>query len=273
MASSPAPTVSILVPCFRAADTIRRAVESALAQTFGDIEVILASDDGLDYSALLKIADPRLRQVSTGRTGSGDGPARNAALAAARGRYAANLDADDRLRPDRLAHMLPFAEAHGAAVDNTALWIDGRRIKTAFARPDGDFALTAGDILAPRLPLNALFRRDLAGDGWRAFDFCSDVVFNLELLCRCPGFRGLGRTGYDYLKRDGSITQSPDTADRAARGYAAIVAEIDAGRLELSPAVAAAARAEFAANAETNEAFRTALRAGRVASLEAFLGR
>ena len=220
---------------------------------------------------MLGRADSRLRQVSTGRTGSGDGPARNAALAAARGRFVANLDADDTVRPERLAFMLPFAERYGAAVDNTALWIGGRLTKTAFAPDAGDFRLTADAILGPRLPMNALLRREFAGEGWRAFDFCSDVVFNLEVLSRCPEFRGLARTGYDYMKRDGSITQSPDTAARAARGYAAIIAAIDAGGLDLTPGIAAAARAEFSANARANEAFQAARSAGRVENLEAWL--
>ena len=220
---------------------------------------------------MLGCSDPRLRQVSTGRTGSGDGPARNAALAVARGRFVANLDADDTLRPERLAFMLPHAERYGAAVDNTALWIEGRLTKTAFPPAPADFPMTAEAILGPRLPMNALLRRELAGDGWRAFDFCSDVVFNLELLSRCPGFRGLARTGYDYAKRDGSITQSPDTAERAARGYAAIMAAIDAGELDMSPEVAVATRAEFASNANANEAFRAAHAAGEVENLEAWL--
>ena len=271
LAPSLAPTVSILVPCFEAAETIGKAVEGALAQTFDDIEVVLASDDGEDYAALLGCADPRVRQVFTGRTGSGDGSARNAALAAARGRFVANLDADDTIRPERLAFMLPFAERYGAAVDNTALWIEGRPAKTAFPPDAGDFRLTAEAILGPRLPMNALLRRELAGEGWRAFDFCSDVVFNLEVLSRCQEFRGLARTGYDYIKRDGSITQSPDTADRAARGYAAIIAAIDAGELDLTPEIAAAARAEFAANARANEAFQAAHRAGAVDNLEVWL--
>ena len=167
--------------------------------------------------------------------------------------------------------MLPHAERCGAAVDNTALWIEGRLTKTAFPPDAGDFRLTAEAILAPRLPLNAVLRRELAGDGWRAFDFCSDVVFNLELLSRCPDFRGLAWAGYDYVKRDGSITQSPDTADRAARGYAAIIAAIDAGALDLSPEVAAAAREEFAANAVANKAFREARESGAVENLEAWL--
>ena len=273
MTIRPSPAVSILIPCFKAAATVRAAVESALAQSMDDLEVILSSDDGRDYLAHIGIADRRLRQVSTGATGAGDGPARTAALEAARGRFIANLDADDTIRPERIARMLSIAEDYGACVDNTAMWIDGRIAKTAFEPGEGHFGVTADMILAPRVPMNALVRRDLAGGGWCAFRFCSDVIFNLEVLSRCPAFRALRWTGYDYVKRDGSITQSPETPHLAAEGYRAIIAAIDAGRLDLTPAVAAAARTEFTANEEANRRFRNALTEGRVNTLEEFLAR
>ena len=273
MTVRPAPAVSILIPCFKAGATVRAAVESALAQSVDHLEVILSSDDGRDYLAHLGIADQRLRQVSTGATGAGDGSARTAALEAARGRFIANLDADDTIRPERIARMLPVAEDHGACIDNTAMWIDGRIAKTAFEPGDGHFGITADVILAPRVPMNALVRRDLAGGGWHAFRFCSDVIFNLEVLSRCPAFRALRWTGYDYVKRDGSITQSPETPHLAAEGYRAIIAAIDAGRLDLTPAIAETARAEFAANEAANRKFRNALAKGRVNTLEEFLAR
>ena len=265
------PAVSVLIPCFEAEATIRAAVDSALAQSMDDIEVILSSDDGRDYLAHLGIADQRLRQVSTGATGAGDGPARTAALKAAHGRFIANLDADDTIRPERLARMLPIAEDYGACVDNTAMWIGGRIAKTAFEPGDGHFGITADVILAPRVPMNALVRRDLVGRGWHAFRFCSDVVFNLEILSRCPAFRALRWIGYNYVKRDGSITQSPETPRFASEGYRAIIAAIDAGRLDLTPDIAAAARTEFVANEEANLRFRNALTEGRVNTLEEFL--
>ena len=247
------------------------AVASVLGQTLDDLEVILVSDDDRDYLAILDIRDVRLRQVSTGKIGGGDGPARNAALAVARGRYVANLDADDTMRPERLVRMLHIAERYGAVADNTVVWIDNRAAKTAFAPGTGDFRMTVNDILEPRVPLCALVRRDLVADGWHDFSFCSDVVFNLEVLSRCPSYRGLRWSGYNYMKRDGSITQSPDTPTRAACGYAEILAAIDAGALALTEEIAAAARDEFAKNTETNRRFRSALAKGRCRTLEDFL--
>lgn len=265
------PAISVLIPCYEADATVHMAVASALDQTFVDLEVILASDDDRDYLAILDVRDDRLHQVSTGEIGAGDGPARNAALAVANGRYVANLDADDTMRPERLARMLPVAERYGAVADNTTVWIDGRFAKTAFPPGTGDFQMTIDSILKPRVPLCTLVRRDLAAGGWHHFPFCSDVVFNLEVLSRCPSFRALRWSGYDYMKRDGSVTQSPDTPERAARGYTEILAAIDEGRLDLTEEIAAAARDEFSENIKTNHRFRSALANGRCRTLEDFL--
>ena len=259
------------MPCYESAATVHMAVTSALSQTHVDLEVILASDDARDYLAILGICDARLRQVSTGKIGGGDGPARNAALAVARGHYVANLDADDTMHPERLARMLRVAEHYGAVADNTSVWIGNRVAKTAFAPGTGHFQIMVNDILRPRVPLCTLVRRDLAAGGWHDFSFCSDVVFSLEVLSRCSCFRGMRWSGYNYMKRDGSVTQSPDTYERAAEGYAAILAAIDSGALDLTEEISDAARDEFAKNIETNRRFRNAFAEGQCRTLEDFL--
>ena len=66
---SGAPLVSVIVPAFRAAPTVGRAVRSLLAQTLADWQAIIVSDDEADYRAVLAaegIADPRLVFVATG---------------------------------------------------------------------------------------------------------------------------------------------------------------------------------------------------------------
>ena len=265
------PAVSVLIPCYKAESTVQMAVASVLGQTLEDLEVVLASDDDRDYLNILDIHDERLCQVSTGKTGGGEGPARNAALAVARGRYVANLDADDFMHPERLMWMFHIAERYGAVTDNTNVWIGGRISKTAFALDTGDFQMTANDILKPRVPLCPLVRRDLAAGGWHDLPFCSDVIFNLEVLSRCPSFRGLRWSGYNYMKRDGSISQSQDTPARAERAYSEILAALDVGAFDLTDEIVAAARSEFAGNMETNRRFRHALANGRCHTLEEFL--
>jgi succinoglycan biosynthesis protein ExoO len=108
---------SIIIPAHNAAAFVRDAVESALAQTLPDIEVIVVDDGSADatWEVILGCAgrDPRVVPLRQPRQ-SGPAAARNAALAVARGRWIALLDADDLYLSDRLARMIGHAEAAGA---------------------------------------------------------------------------------------------------------------------------------------------------------------
>src|SRR5437764_9122266 len=115
------PLVSVIIPAYRAAGTIGRAVRSLLAQSEEDWEAIIIADDGADYAALLAddgLSDARLRFCSSGREAGGAPAARNIGLAAARGRLVTPLDADDLFAAERLARLAPLALAAGAVIDN-----------------------------------------------------------------------------------------------------------------------------------------------------------
>jgi len=106
------PFVSVVIPCFRAADTLRTAVESVLCQSWSNLEVIIVDDGSPDQSLLvarqLAEEDPRVRVLS--QTNSGPATARNRGIAASGGALIAFLDADDRWTSDYLAeHVAHFA--------------------------------------------------------------------------------------------------------------------------------------------------------------------
>jgi glycosyltransferase involved in cell wall biosynthesis len=110
--SPPGPQTSVLMPAYRAEDTVREAVESALAQSVSDLELIVVDDASPVpvREALSGIADPRLRVILRSRNG-GPAAARNTALRHARARLVSQLDADDVWKPDYLEHVLPeFAD-------------------------------------------------------------------------------------------------------------------------------------------------------------------
>lgn len=284
--------VAILLPAYRAAATLPRAVASLLAQGHEDWTAIIASDDGCDYLATLAdqgLSDPRLQQVSTGRNGSGDHGARNAALrAVGDSPYIATLDADDAWAPERLAELLPLAEQGGAAVCNTLTHDEsGHAYKRPFPQARAPFAMTAEDILSPRAPFFPLFRRELAGAGWPAVPFCSDVLFSLGLLDRARRAGGAllchPEPLYLYYKTPGSMTHDAGTHDAgthdagtaglADAGYGAILALLEDLAFPLADDIRAAARAEFTRNRQSNAVFARWLAEGRCASLEDFLDR
>lgn len=276
------PAVVVLLPAYRAAATLPRAVHSLLGQSLGDWEAVIAADDGCDYLALLAeagIRDPRLRQVATGRLGSGDHGARNVALAAAGpAPFLALLDADDALAPEHLGRLLPLAERHGGALADSETHDEaGRAYKRAFPDRTAPFAMTAADILGPRTPFFPLFRRELAGAGWPAVPFCADVLFSLLLASRLRRAGGallcLPEPLYRYHKTPGSLTNSAATPQLAEAGYDAILALLAGETLDLEPDIRAAAVAEFTANRRVNRLFARWLAAGRCSSLEDFLDR
>ncbi|ASY72834.1 glycosyl transferase [Sinorhizobium fredii USDA 205] len=133
--NSPAnePDVTFVVAAYNAADTITRAVGSALAQEGVTVEVVVVDDCSSDATAALVTAidDPRVRLIALERN-RGPGGARNAGFEAARGRWIAVLDSDDTVRPGRLARMTGRAEAAGAqiVVDNLdVLSLDGSNVR------------------------------------------------------------------------------------------------------------------------------------------------
>jgi glycosyltransferase involved in cell wall biosynthesis len=103
--------VSILIPCYNAERWIAQAIESALAQTWAEKEVIVIDDGSTDRSLdFIRHFEGQIRW-ETGPN-RGGGAARNRLLELARGEWLQYLDADDYLLPDKIARQMEFLAAH-----------------------------------------------------------------------------------------------------------------------------------------------------------------
>jgi len=94
--------ISVIIPAYNASRTVGAAVDSVLAQTFPDFEVLVIDDGSQDDTAEVVRArdDPRVQCVRT--QNGGVSVARNRALEHAAGPYVAFLDADDAWLPTKL---------------------------------------------------------------------------------------------------------------------------------------------------------------------------
>lgn len=108
--------VSIITPVYNSEAYIRETIKSVLAQTYAHWEMLLADDCSTDKSAVLIAEyaqrDSRIKYFKLEKN-SGAAKARNAALARARGRYIAYLDADDIWMPEKLEHQIAFMNRTG----------------------------------------------------------------------------------------------------------------------------------------------------------------
>lgn len=93
--------ISVIIPCYKAAATLRRAAASALADAPAGLELLLVDDGSPDDTGTLcdtlAAEDQRVRALH--RPNGGAGAARNTGLDAARGDWVLFLDADDVLLP------------------------------------------------------------------------------------------------------------------------------------------------------------------------------
>lgn len=100
-----APLVSVVIPAYNCARFIREALDSALAQDYPGVEVIVVDDGSTDETgAILASYGARIRLLS--QRNRGCAAARNAGVAHARGKYIAFLDGDDAWRPWKIGYQM-----------------------------------------------------------------------------------------------------------------------------------------------------------------------
>jgi len=173
------PLVSIVVSVYRRTRFLHNAIQSALAQTHPNVEVIVAEDGGSDCAAAIvaRFDDPRVR-LSRCERNLGEAGNRVEAYRKARGNYYVNLDDDDALCPEFVAKLVQPLESDPAVIvafcDHFLMRANGavdlaetEACTKAFGRdrlapgahdPLGELGLTSGTI-----PMNvgAMFRAEL----------------------------------------------------------------------------------------------------------------
>lgn len=220
--SSAAPLVSVLMTAFNRERYIAAAIESVLAQTFDNFELVIVDDSSSDGTVCIAREyanrDRRIRVVVNERN-LGDYGNRNHAASLARGQFLKYHDSDDVMYPHCLGTMAPPLLAEPRA---------GFALSTSGSWPGGPCPM----LLTPRMsyqreflgsgmfnggPACALFRRDVfaALGGFGAFGAASDYVFWLTACARHPVLLLPGSLFW-YRHHPAQEIQSP----RAARDYA-----------------------------------------------------
>lgn len=191
--SAVAPEVSVVLPAWNRAGTLRAAMDSVLAQGGPPLELIVVDDGSEDATAEVAAShpDPRVRLIRLDAN-SGATAARNAGIAAARAPWVAFQDSDDEWLPGKLAaQMLRAAEPGTVAVYCTLRVEDPDGVSTGGSRlvPGPEVSLREGRILPALLSgsfvstQTLMVRRDVL-ERLGGFDAALPALQDWELMLR-----------------------------------------------------------------------------------------
>jgi glycosyltransferase involved in cell wall biosynthesis len=153
------PRVSVLIPAYNAAQYLSGALESVIAQTFSDWEIVLVDDGSTDSTPDIaanfksKLGD---RLVYIRQLNRGASAARNTGLRQCRGELLAILDADDEWLPQHLEGGVRLLDANPEVglIYGTVFEVDPQGRRSLPASPPGRSGWIARDIYLRRVPLH-----------------------------------------------------------------------------------------------------------------------
>lgn len=212
--------VSVIVPVYNVEKYLKRCVESILAQTYRDLEIILVDDGSKDSSGdiceELKILDPRI--VVIHKENGGLSSARNAGMDIAKGEYFGFVDSDDYIEPDMFETLLTAAletkkdiACCGRIVD---LFGKGKlyqfqlaesRVYTRDEAIEEVLYLQNIDVSA----CDKLFKRELFDEiRYPHGRISEDAAIIFGILQKSNGVVHVGKPLYNYIFRKNSISKS-----------------------------------------------------------------
>lgn len=193
-----APLVSVIIPTFNRADTVRRSIDSALDQTYRPLEVIVVDDGSADATRdVLSGYGDRIRPIY--QANGGPSVARNTGVSAARGEFIAFLDSDDTWKPAKIERQVSLMLAGGKRVPccicNAAIINGDVTVSTTFEVSDVTCGLPEGYWINPAPILATRF-----------------ILFNQVVMIRREVFETVGR-----FKPEMRLLEDYDLAFRLAQ--------------------------------------------------------
>lgn len=219
------PLISVIVACYNIADHISRCLDSVIAQTYDNLEIIVVDDGSTDESGKIcdtyATRDPRIKVIH--KSNAGLGPARNTGFEASTGEYIAYVDGDDYIAANMYEVMLSAIIEHEA--DMSVCRYKQASVEEAFSkdniRKQNDiyimntdeslFYLISEDLryVIQNAAWNKLYKRELVQDIAFPARRYEDMVYTAIALSRAEKMAYIDTPLYNYVTdRKGSIMNS-----------------------------------------------------------------
>jgi glycosyltransferase involved in cell wall biosynthesis len=215
------PGISIIIPVYNSEKYLRACLDSALAQTLEDIEILCVDDGSKDGSAdIIRDYQKRTdRIVLLQQENRGAAAARNRGLERAEGEYIFFLDSDDRIAaPDTLEKLCGAAKRHGTDIAGGSLLREkGGAVSGDFTGTRKNYTFTGEGVMSYRDYqydlgfFRFIYKRDLFEDrtclfpSYRVFE---DPVFMVRIFTRAGRFAHIPDPVYIYRDTEKSLSGS-----------------------------------------------------------------
>lgn len=225
--------VSIIVPVYNSAKTLRRCADSILNQDFTDYELFLVDDGSTDGSGAIcdeyAALDNRVHVIHKNNSGVSD--TRNTALDLAHGTYIQFLDSDDWITPDATKLLVRTAEKNNCDLVIADFYrVNGERVSQK-GDIDEDAVLSKEEFSHHMMEnpadfyygviWNKLYRRDIIEKHElrmnAQINWCEDFMFNLEYIRYAERFIALKVPIYYYVKTKGSLVSQSVTISNTVK--------------------------------------------------------
>jgi len=211
------PRVSVIIPTYNHGRFVAQAVESALAQTYRDLQVIVVDDGSTDHTqAMLSGYGTRIHTIT--QENRGVSAARNAGILAAQGDYFVFLDADDLLPANKLALQVPMLKARPdwGLVYSGYQHVDENGTRILHESRPNKQGYVLKDLLRRALffPLGAALVRRACLDRVGLFDESCPAAADVDMWTR------IARAGYAFGYVDQPLFQSRVVAGSMSTAHA-----------------------------------------------------
>lgn len=215
------PLVSIIIPVYNVAELLGRCLDSVLAQTYQNLEIILIDDGSTDASGELcdtyAQRDHRIRIIH--QTNQGLSAARNTGITVASGEFISFVDSDDAVAPTLIEHLLKPCLVHHLNLSICSFAEFSDNLPPVGAEPAQDARLVSTiDALT-----DMILDRDFTVSAWGKLYACSifqevrfpvsrlyeDVGTTYRLVLQCNKVAISKAPLYFYYQNPVSITQQP----------------------------------------------------------------
>ncbi len=223
-------TISIIVPIYNAERYLRRCVESIIAQTYTNIEIILINDGSTDNSIniIKEYANKDSRIIIIDKKNEGVSVARNIGILKARGKYICFVDADDYIEKSMIEKMKCCIDKKNVdlvRINYYKILTDGKRIKGNIEKYanqtfnkdkikselvegiiSGEFPAFVYLLMIRKEKINTLFQVGIP--------YMEDTIFCIDLFLNCDSIYFLDEALYYYILNESSATQNSKNLEK-----------------------------------------------------------